>query len=89
MKKDIGIVIKACRNHCGLKQSYVAFKLGITVNSYANIEHGRVELSISKLYLLASLFGLQAHQIVALAEEIAQYRGCHFLSAAIKKMSKA
>jgi len=87
MKKEIGKVLRACRITHDFTQEYVAFKLGITAASYANIERGRVELTISKLYLLASLFGLQTHQIVALAEETLHHREYHFLPNVIKRMS--
>lgn len=42
MKNEVGLVISACRKHCDLTQEYMAYKLGITVNTYANIEKGRV-----------------------------------------------
>lgn len=89
MKKEIGKILRACRITHHFTQEYVAFKLGITATSYANIEHGRVELTMSKLCMLASLFKLQAHQIVALAEETIQHREYHFLPGLIQKISRS
>lgn len=70
MQKELGIVIKACREHCGYKQIYVAHQLSISVNTYASIENGRVDSTISKLFVMAGLFRTSAHQILAMAEEL-------------------
>ncbi len=70
MKIALGKVICAGRKYCGFKQDYMAYKLGITVHAYANIERGRVDISASKLISVAKLFGLRGHQIFELAEEV-------------------
>lgn len=86
MKHEVGMVIKVCRQHCNFKQDYVAFHLGLNVNSYANIENGRVDIGTGKLYALAQLFGLKAHQILALAEEIIENGEHNWISSVVNRM---
>ncbi|QPH39301.1 helix-turn-helix domain-containing protein [Pedobacter endophyticus] len=69
MKREIGKVIKACRQYHGFTQVYMAHKLGVTVNSYANMEHGRVDMDTKRLYQLAEILRLKACQILAFAEK--------------------
>lgn len=75
MKDELGRVIIACRKRCNYKQEYMAFKLGITVHSYANIEHGRVNVTTSKLMAIAELLGLKAHQILNMTENLCDGHG--------------
>lgn len=86
MKNEVGIVIKVCRKHCNFKQDYVAYHLGLNVSSYANIENGRVDIGTSKLYILAQLFGLKAHQILALAEEVLENGEHNWISSVVNRM---
>lgn len=86
MKTEVGIVISVCRKHCNLKQNYIAHKLGITVNAYANIERGRADLNTEKLFAIAQLLGIRAHQILALAEEIAEIGEYDWLPSIAKRM---
>lgn len=86
MKHEVGMVIKVCRKHCNFKQDYVALHLGLNVNSYANIENGRVDIGTGKLYALAQLFGLKAHQILALAEEIIENGEHNWISSVVNRM---
>lgn len=69
MKREIGKVIKACREYHGFTQVYMAHKLGVTVNSYANMEHGRVDMGTKRLFQLAEILRLKAYQILAFAEK--------------------
>lgn len=86
MKKEIGMIFKLCRTQCCLKQSYIAFRLGVSINSYANIESGRVNINTNKLQLLSQLFGLKGHQVLALAEEVSESGEIDQAILAIKKL---
>ena len=86
MKNEVGIVICACRKHCKLKQNYMAHKLGINVDSFANIEKGRVDLNTEKLFAIAQLLGIRAHQILALAEEIVETGEYYWVPSAVKRI---
>lgn len=86
MKNEVGAVICVCRKHCNLKQVYMAHKLGISVNTYANIEKGRVDLSTGKLFNIARLLGIRPHQILALAEEVKEYGEYNWLPSVVKRM---
>ncbi len=86
MKNEVGIVISVCRKHSNLKQNYMAHMLGMTVNTYANIEKGRVDLNTEKLCAIAQLLGIRAHQILALAEEIAEIGEYDWLPSMAKRM---
>ncbi|WP_443947640.1 helix-turn-helix domain-containing protein [Pedobacter sp. AW1-32] len=46
----------------------MAFKHGITVEAYANIENGRFEINTSKLYLISLILGVKASKIIESAE---------------------
>lgn len=48
----------------------MALKLKITSHSYANIERGRTEVTITRLISIALLLNMKAHVIVQLAEEV-------------------
>lgn len=64
----------------------MAYKLGISVNTYANIENGRVDLNTEKLFTIAQLLGIRAHQILALAEEILEIGEYDWLPSMAKRM---
>jgi transcriptional regulator with XRE-family HTH domain len=68
MKKEVGYVIKKLRKEQQFKQQYIAFKLGITVEAYANIENGRADINTSKLKMISLILGTKASIILALAE---------------------
>ncbi|WP_461788750.1 helix-turn-helix transcriptional regulator [Pedobacter sp.] len=70
MKKAVGKVIKAFREHLNYKQEFVAKKLNVTVATLANIENGRVSIDIMKLHKLSIIFKVPLRDIVTLASEI-------------------
>jgi transcriptional regulator with XRE-family HTH domain len=70
MKKAVGKVIKAFRQHLNYKQEFVAKKLNVTVATLANIENGRVSVDIVKLHKLSMILKVHLKDIVALASEI-------------------
>jgi transcriptional regulator with XRE-family HTH domain len=70
MKKHVGLVIKQLRNDNNLKQIYMAHKLNLTLESYANIEQGRVDINTEKLKRIATILGIQASEIISAAEAI-------------------
>lgn len=67
----------------------MAHKLGITVDTYANIERGRVDLNTEKLFAIAQLLGIRSHQILALAEEVLENEANDWLPAIAKSMIRA
>lgn len=68
MKKEVGYIIKKLRKEQQLKQQYVAFKLGITTEAYANIENGRTDINTNKLSMISLILGTKASVILFLAE---------------------
>ena len=72
MRVILGIIIGSCRIYCCYTQEYMAYRLGVTTHTYANMERGRVDITVNKLSMVAKLFGLQAHQLLSLAEEISE-----------------
>ncbi len=68
--KNIGRVIKSIRESKKLKQEYVAFCLGISVNAYANMENNRTALCTNRLQELAELFEMKSSAIMKMAEEL-------------------
>ena len=68
MKKRIGNIIARLRKEQKFTQEYVAYKVDITVNSYANIERGRVDVNISRLHRIADVLNTKAYLLLALAD---------------------
>ena len=86
MKKELGIVIASFRKARKFKQDYIAVKLGISTQAYANIERGRSDLSSEKLIAVASVFGLKTHQLIVLAEEIMDAGETEWLDDAVRSL---
>lgn len=86
MKTEVGLVISCCRKNLNFKQEYMAHKLGISINTYANIEKGRVDINTEKLLAVSQILGIKAHQILALAEEIKEVGEIDWVSSVTKKM---
>jgi|GEM_PF-1924617 len=87
MKEEIGNIITVCRLYRGFTQQYMAFKLGITVGSYANLERGRVDISIKKLCLVAKILLFKPYQILILAETIHENEEYDWLPSVIRTMT--
>jgi transcriptional regulator with XRE-family HTH domain len=64
MYKQIGAVIKARRKTLGLKQEYLAGKLGISRGSLANIETGRQSILVHQLYRYAAKLDLSPFDLL-------------------------
>lgn len=75
MKKKVGYVIKELRKQRGLSQIYVAYRLNITVESFANIENGRVDINTERLEKIASILNTSASQILFSAESLNSTNG--------------
>lgn len=58
MKMQLKDVLKALRTKDGLKQSDVAEKLGLKVNTYQSYERGQSEPSCATLNKLADFYGV-------------------------------
>jgi len=64
----------------------MAYKLGVNVNTYANMERGRVDINTSKLFAIGQLLGIRAHQILALADEMKEFGEHTWMPAVAKRM---
>ena len=58
MKHKIGERIRKARMLSGLSQQNIADELGLTVASYSNIERGVTDITVSRLYQLATLLNV-------------------------------
>ena len=63
-------VIKAIRKTKGIKQSTMAFALGMTESNYCKIEKQYKELTTKQLGIIAELFGLNVRKLISLADAI-------------------
>jgi len=70
MQTAIGKIIQEKRKENGLKQEYMACMLKITTHSYANIERGRTDISITKLIAISVLLNIKAHVLIKLTEDL-------------------
>jgi transcriptional regulator with XRE-family HTH domain len=48
----------------GLTQMQVAEVLGVSQAAYSRLEHGEIEVSISKLFALAELYRISLEQLI-------------------------
>jgi len=83
MNSEIGDVMKLFRKAYGLTQNEVANRLGISINSYSNIEKGRCDLYTSRIELIATLFRIKPHQIILLAEELKNHKDLSIIKKSI------
>lgn len=73
LRMKLGKVVKQLRVAAGWSQEQLAEKCGITTVSVSRIENDRHGVGESLLRSLGSVFGLEAHQLMALAEGALPY----------------
>ena len=56
--------IRGLRIAAGLTQMQVAEVLGVSQAAYSRLEHGEIEVSLSKLFALAELYGITLEQLI-------------------------
>jgi transcriptional regulator with XRE-family HTH domain len=61
--------IKILRLFKGWTQEEMAEKLQMTPNGYAKIEHGKVDIPLSRLQQISEIFGVKLAQLVGLNEQ--------------------
>lgn len=57
--------IKSLRERKNLTQEFVANELGISQNTYSNIESGAVKLTIERLIEISKVLGVSAEELIA------------------------
>lgn len=55
MKKELAERIRSKRASKGLKQEDIADRLGIAIGTYSNIERGKTDITVSRLYEIADI----------------------------------
>jgi len=73
LRMKLGKVVKQLRVAAGWSQEQLAEKCGITTVSVSRIENDRHGVGESLLRNLGSVFGLEAHQLMAMAEGALPY----------------
>ena len=61
--KRISSNLKALREERGLKQKFVAERIGVNPNHYSQIENGHLQPQIKHLLILRDLFGVTLDEI--------------------------
>lgn len=56
--------IKSLRERKNLTQEFVANELGISQNTYSNIESGAVKLTIERLMEISKILGVSAEELI-------------------------
>lgn len=56
--------IRGLRESSGLTQMQVAETLCVSQAAYSRLEKGEVEISLSKLFVLAELYGMSLHKLI-------------------------
>ena len=67
---DIGDKIRKVRELKGLKQEYVAGKLGLSVTAYGNIERNESSLSFDRLEEIAEVLEVSVQDILNIPEQL-------------------
>ena len=62
--KSIGNRIRGKRSTLGLTQQDIAVRLNITPGAYAKIERGETDPSISRIYEIAEILGIDPLQLI-------------------------
>ncbi len=61
--------IKFIRNFKNWSQEQMAEKLEMSLNGYAKIEHGKVDINLSRLKQIAEIFGVKLEKLVGLNDK--------------------
>ena len=64
MNKEIGERIRILRVSKSLSQENIANELGLSVGAYSNIERGKTEISVLRLYRIAKIFKTSVTQLL-------------------------
>jgi transcriptional regulator with XRE-family HTH domain len=74
--------IKFLRQFRNLSQQQMAKKLDMTLNGYAKIEQGKVDINLSRLKQIAEIFGVKLEQLVGLNDKnvFNFIENCHHLT---------
>ena len=67
---EIGDRIRKVRELKGLKQEYVAEKLGMSVTAYGNIERNASDLTFTKLEQIAKILEVTPQDIISIPEQL-------------------
>lgn len=67
---NIGDQIRKVRELKGLKQEYVAEKLGMSVTGYGNIERNSSELTFGRLEQIAVVLEVTVQDIISIPEQL-------------------
>ena len=62
--KKIGLAIKIFRIKCGISQTALAERLGLSQTHMNNVEHGKVMLGLKTLFKLRHIFGCALEDII-------------------------
>lgn len=66
MKKKVGERIRIARVTKGLSQQNIADELGLTVASYSNIERGVTDITITRLFEIATILNEKIEYLLGL-----------------------
>lgn len=65
--------IRSCRREKGWSQEEMAAKLNLSINGYANIEHGDTDVQLSRLEQIAEAFGIELLELFSWGEKTVFY----------------
>jgi transcriptional regulator with XRE-family HTH domain len=65
VKNDVSERIRILRLSKNLSQQNLADELDITVAAYSNIERGKADITITRLYKIAKIFGMDVLEILS------------------------
>lgn len=64
MKKVLAELIRSKRAGKGLKQEDIADRLGISIGTYSNIERGKTDITVSRLYEIADILDVSIYDFL-------------------------
>ena len=62
--QNMGLVFKVRRSELNYSQDYVAYKLGISQNSYSKIELGYVQLTLDRFFSICKIMDIDIAELL-------------------------
>lgn len=77
MKNDVSDRIRILRLSKNLSQQNLADELNITVAAYSNLERGKADITITRLYKIAEIFGMEVSDLLLSKDVLRETSGSY------------
>ena len=88
MKKELGDKIRIQRISKGLSQENMASELSLSIGAYSNIERGKTDITVTRLYEIADLLQVGIYEFLPTIKPNYKLEDPHFSTADIYEQLK-